>query len=162
MSNNDGSLDYFDKARALAATGLILAALVAIGGSLLDWVHITPPEIVPASEAPNIEPFSGVEAQDGLWVISGALILIVCGVGLVVRRRSGYAVLAFLVSVVIGAIAIADYRGISEVSSAISQRMNIVGQATAGIGLKLVAAAALVGVISSVIGLAATPRSVGQ
>lgn len=152
------SLDYFDKARIVAVVGLIVAALVATTGSLLDWVHITPPDVLPQNEAANVEPFTGVEAQDGLWVISGALILVACGVGLLLRRRGGYAILAFLTSVVIGAIAVADYRGVGEVSSAIGRRMNIVGDATPAIGLKLVAAAALLGTISSVIGLAATPK----
>ncbi|MGI8775068.1 MAG: hypothetical protein ACR2KQ_08680 [Actinomycetota bacterium] len=158
MEDEGHSPDYFDKARTVAVAGLIVAALLAILGSLLDWVHITPPNILPPGEAPNVEPFTGVEAQDGLWVISGALILLACGVGLLLRRRGAYALLAFVISVVIGAIAVADYRGLGEVSSAISRRMNIVGDASAGIGLKLVAVSALIGLISSVIGLAATPK----
>lgn len=146
----------------VAVVGLILAAALATAGSLLDWVHIVPPEVLPENERVNVEPFTGVEAQDGLWVISGALILVASGIGLLVRKRGGYAILAFLTSVLIGAIAVADYRGIGEVSSAISQRMNIVGEATPGIGLILVAVAALIAVVSSVMGLAATPKSVRE
>lgn len=158
MDDEEHSPDYFDKARAVAVAGLVVAAGMAIAGSLLDWVQITPPDVVPPGEAANVQPFTGVEAQDGLWVISGALLLLLCGVGLLLRRRGGYALLAFVVSVIIGAIAVADYRGLGEVSSAIARRMNIVGDASAGIGLKLVAVSALVGLVSSVIGLAATPK----
>jgi hypothetical protein len=159
MRDEEHPPDYLDKARTFAVVGLLVAALLAIAGSLLDWVHIVPPDVVPEREAANIEPFTGVEAQDGLWVISGALLLGASAVGLLIRRKGSYALAAFLVSIVIGAIAVADYRGVGEVSSAISQRMNIVGDATAGIGLKLVALAALLGLISSIIGLAATPKT---
>lgn len=130
----------------------------AIIGSLLDWVTITPPPRLPAAEVENAQPFTGIEATDGWWVIAGGVVLIAAAFLVVLRRRSGWAWLAFLASVVIGSIAIADYRGIGDLESALSQRMDVVGDAEPALGITLVAAGALVGLISSVAAVAATPR----
>ena len=130
----------------------------AIIGSLLDWVTITPPPRLPAREVENAQPFTGIETGDGWWVIAGGVLLIAGAFLVVLRRRSGWAWLAFLASVVIGSIAIADYRGIGDLSSSISRRMEIVGEARPAVGITLVAAGALVGLIASVAAVAATPR----
>ena len=150
--------NYFDKARGASAAGLIAAGAAAIIGSLLDWVSITPPRIIPADQAEGAEPFTGIEATDGWWVIGLAIVLILMAIMLTVTRRSLYAWLGFLTSIVMGGIAIADYRGIGELTSAITRRMDIIGDADPALGIMLVAAAALIGVIASLIGVAATPR----
>jgi hypothetical protein len=149
---------FLDRARGASAAGLVAAGTAGILGSLLDWVTIT----APSTEQGRAEvtlPFNGIEATDGWWVIGLAVILILMAIMLTVRRRSFYAWLAFVASIVMGGIAIADYRGIGELSSSISQRMDIVGDADPAIGITLVAASALIGVIASLVGVAATPRA---
>jgi hypothetical protein len=150
--------DYFDRARALAAAVMIAAAAAAIIGSLLNWVTITPPP-TEAGRRQASEPFSGVEARDGWYVIAAALVLAVSAIGLILRRRSAYAGLAFVAAIVIGAIAFADYRGIGELRSAISERMDIVGDADPAVGLMLVAAGGFLGLVGAVIGIVASPRA---
>jgi hypothetical protein len=149
--------DYFDRARGVAAAILIAAAAAAIIGSLLNWVTITPPP-TEAGRRQASQPFSGVEARDGWYVIAAAGILVLSSVGLVLRRRGAYAGLALVAAMVIGAIAFADYRGIGELTSSISERMNVVGDADPAAGIMLVAAGGFAGLIGAVIGLVATPR----
>jgi hypothetical protein len=149
--------DYFDRARSVAAAILIAAAAAAIIGSFLNWVTITPPT-TEAGRRQASQPFSGVEARDGWYVIAAAAILALSSIGLVLRRRGVYAVLALVAAMVIGAIAFADYRGIGEVTSSISERMNVVGDADPAAGIMLVAAGGFAGLIGAVIGLVATPR----
>jgi uncharacterized membrane protein len=151
--------------RSVSVAALLAAAVAAIVGSFLDWVRLTAPEDLPISAEAQAalaeqmsQPFSGVEARDGWWVIGAAAVIIVSGVMLLMRKRSGYAWLAFLAAVLMGSIVFADYRGIGDISSSISQRMDIVGRADVGIGLTMVAAAVIVAVIGSLIGVAATPR----
>jgi hypothetical protein len=149
--------DYLDKARAVAVSVLIAAGLAAILGSFLDWVTITPPEILPQEEVANTQPFTGIEARDGWWIVCAGGLLIILATALLVRRRSFYAWLGFLTSLFIGTVAIADYRGIADIGSSISRRMNVVGDADPALGLILVAASALVGVVASLAGVAASP-----
>jgi hypothetical protein len=153
--------------RTFAVAGLIAAAAAATLGSFLDWVRITQrPELVPgtdfgstAVEAPPLtEPFTGVEAHDGWIVIAASVVLVVAAGLLYSRRKSIYGWLSFAAAVVMGSVVFADYRGISDFSSSISHRMNIVGKAEAGIGLTLVAAAVFMAVISSLVAIAASPR----
>lgn len=153
--------------RGVAAAGLLAAAVAATLGSFLDWVRITQrPELVPgydfgstAVEAPQLtEPFTGIEAQDGWWVILASIVIVVAALVLVSRKRSIYGWLSFAAVIVMGSVVFADYRGIGDLSSSISHRMNIVGKAEAGIGLMLVAAAVFVAVIASLVAIAASPR----
>ncbi len=149
------SRDYFDKARAVAALLLILAAAGATVGSLLDWVTITRPERVPADQAHRLEPFAGVETTDGWIVIAGATIVLLSAALLLVRKRSLYGWVAFWASVVIGGIAIADYRGIDELSFVEMQR---IGEPAPAVGITLVAISAFIGIVGAVAGVAASPR----
>ena len=149
--------DYFDRARGVAVAILLAAAAAAIIGSLLNWVTITPPPTV-AGKRQASEPFSGIEARDGWYVIVSALVLALSAIGLLLKRRGFYAAIAFLAAMVIGAIAFADYRGIGEITSSISERMDVVGDADPAAGIMLVSAGGFAGLIGSVIGLVATPR----
>lgn len=158
--------DIFDKARALAVAALVAAAAAAVVGSLLDWVTIDErPGIAPdvdfgtqeVEEPEFSEPYSGIDARDGWIVIVAGIVLAVSAAGLAVRRRKVYALLAFVAAMVIGGIAFADYRAIGDVSSGISDRMEIVGDPEPAIGITLVAVAGVVGLVGSVAALVATP-----
>jgi hypothetical protein len=155
MSDGRVADDFLHRARRVASGLLVLAGLLAIVGSFLPWVSISPPAVLPAEEAANAQAFTGVEARDGWWVVGSGGILTLLALGVVARGRSLYGWLAFLVSVVVGSIVIADYRGLNEITSAISRRMNIVGDATAGAGLVIVGIAALIGVIGALVAVAA-------
>ena len=159
-------LDFFDRARRFAVAMLLLAGVAAIAGSSLDWVTITaPPPIHPqadfganqvALEQPRTRPFSGLEAGDGYWVLGGGIVIVIAAGMLLIRPRGRWALLAFLASLIIGAIAFADYRGVGDVSSSILTRMDI-GSARPGVGLTLVAAAGFLGIVGSAAAIAATP-----
>ena len=159
-------LDFFDRARRFAIALLLLAGVAAIAGSALDWVTITgPPPIDPqadfgpnqeALEPPRTRPFSGLEAGDGYWALGGGIVIVIAAGMLLIRPRGRWAVLAFLASLIIGAIAFADYRGVGDVSSSISTRMDI-GSARPGVGLTLVAVAGFLGIVGSAAAIAATP-----
>src|SRR5918999_1932970 len=109
-----GSPDYFDRARAVAAAFLMVAGAAVVLGAFLDWVSVTPPEVVPPDQADNVRPFSGIETSDGWIVIVAGAILLVCGIITGIRRSSGSAMTAFGAAVIIGAIGIADYRGVND------------------------------------------------
>lgn len=160
-------LDFFDRARRFAVALLLLAGVAAIAGSFLDWVTITapPPPINPqadfganqeALEQPRTRPFSGLEAGDGYWALGGGIVIVIAAGMLLIRPRGRWAILAFLASLIIGAIAFADYRGVGDVSSSISTRMDI-GSARPGVGLTLAAAAGFLGIVGSAAAIAATP-----
>ncbi|MGH2809042.1 MAG: hypothetical protein ACRDKT_17400 [Actinomycetota bacterium] len=147
--------DYFDKARSIAAAVMVAAAMAAVIGSLLDWVSIEPPAIVPVAQENQLEPFTGIEVNDG-WVTAIAGILVMAFAALLVtRRRALWAALAFICSMVIGAVAVADYRGIQQIAY---DEMNRIGEVRPGVGLTLVAAAGFIGLIAAAAGVAATPR----
>lgn len=137
---------------------MFIAGVVAIIGAAIDWVTVSPPEILPAAEADRAVPFTGLEARDGWWILGGGVILVVCAVELVLRRSSGYAWLAFVVSIVVGGAAIAAYRAVGDSSSALVRRMDRVGELDPAAGVYLVATAAVLGLIAAVIGIAASPR----
>ena len=160
--------DFFDRARAWAATVMLAAGVLAIVGSTLDWVtiairpklrddvsfgndqrQVTPPHVS--------EPFTGLEAGDGWWSVAGGAVLVLAAVGMLVIRKASLGWLGLLGSVLVGAVAIADYRGIGDLSSSISHRLDIVGGAEPGLGLTLVVTAALGGLVGSVAGIAASP-----
>lgn len=151
--------DFFDTARTAAAAGMLLAAAMGIAGVFLNWVEITPPEIVPDSQRPGTLPFSGIDVAPDGWVILAAAVLMLWLGGLLwVRRRSGPAWLGFLVSTLVGGIAVGRYREIGDITSSLSDKMGIVGEARPAFGILLVIAAGVVGLLSSVAGIAATPR----
>ena len=162
-----GGAVFFDKARRVAAAGLIVAGLCGIAGSVLDWAVITEREVAEnvdfgedagEIEAGQGEPFTGIEARDGWFTLAAGTLTLLAAALLLFTKRSGYAWLAFWCSVLTGGIAFADYRGLGEVTAAISQRMDVGAEARPGIGLTLVAIAAMLGLISAVAGVAATPR----
>ena len=150
-----GARDYFDKARSVAAAFLIAAGAAAIIGSFLDWVTIEPPGVVPENQAHRLDAFTGVEAGDGWVVVAAGTIVIVFTVMLIVRRRAVWAWGAFLLSMLIGGIAVADYRGIDRI---FYDEMQRIGDPTPALGLTLVAAAGFIGLIASAAAVAATPR----
>lgn len=167
--------DFFDKARRFAAAGIVVAGLCAIAGSLLDWVVITEREVAPGVdfgaetgelEPGQGEPFSGVEDRDGRLTLAGGVALVGAAAALVVRKRTTFAWLAFWIALGIGGIAFADYRTISKVTddenatapSGILLRHEVGAEASPGPGLTLIAASGMLGIISAVGGVAATPR----
>jgi hypothetical protein len=89
----------------------------------------------------------------------GAL-LIAAAILIVLKARSGWGWVGFLASVTMGAITIADYRDIGSRPSPLLEQMNAVGGSPA-LGITLVAAASLIGLVASVAAVAATPRSAG-
>ncbi len=151
-----GTRDYFDTARSYAAAVLVAAGAAAILGSFLDWVTIEPPEVVPVDQLPKLEPFNGVEANDGLLIIGAAVFVIICAALLIVRRRALWAWGAFLGSMMIGGIGVADYRGIEQI---FFDEMDRIGDPAPALGLSLVAAAGFIGLIAAAAGVAATPRT---
>lgn len=163
--------DVFDKARRFAAAGIVLAGLCAIAGSFLDWAVITERQVAEnvdfGEETDEIEPgqgeaFAGVEDRDGRLTLVGGIGLIVAAVALVLRKRTTFAWLAFWVSLAIGGIAFADYRTVSQNEAGaprgILLRHEVGAEANPGAGLTMVAAAGMLGIISAVGGVAATPR----
>lgn len=159
---------FFDKARLFAAAGIVLAGLSAIGGSLLDWAVITEREVAPnidfGEQTDEIEPgqgkaFAGIEDRDGRLTLAGGIALIAAAIALAVRKRSGFAWLAFWIALAVGGIAFGDYRSLGDATASISSRHELGAEASPGVGLTLVAAAGMLGVISAVAGVAATPRT---
>ena len=167
--DNAGGHNFFDVARKWAVAVMLAAGCAAILGSMLDWVTISArPALVEGSTFEGAEnqprqpkvtqPFSGIDAGDGWWTLAGGAGLAGSGLALLLRRRALRGWTGILSSIVIGAVAIADFRGVGDLTSAIARRMDIVGRADPGLGLTLVAAAALAGMIGSVAGIAASPR----
>ena len=163
--------DFFDKARRFAAAGIVLAGLCAVAGSFLDWVVITEREVAEdidfgdatdEIEPGQGEPFTGIEDRDGRLALAGGIALIAAAVALVLKKRTSFAWLAFWVAIAIGGIAFADYRTVSEDASAprgILLRHEVGVEASPGPGLTMIAAAGMLGIISAVGGVAATPRA---
>ena len=160
--------DFFEVARKWAAILVIAAGTLAIIGSMLDWVTITVRPTLSQNidfgaerdglEAPEAtQPFTGLEAGEGYFVLGAGVVLVACGALLLLRPRARWAWLGLLASVVVGAVAFADFRGIGDLSSSISQRMEIVGRARPALGLTLVAVAAFLGVLGAAGGIAASP-----
>lgn len=133
---------------------MMAAGAAAIVGSLLDWVTISEPAGFVGEAS---EPFTGIEAGDGWYVVVAGSVLVVMSLLLTLRRKSFYGWLGFIDSIVLGVIAIADYRGVTDFASDIARRMDIVGDPDPGVGLVLVAVAALLGVVFSLAGVAASP-----
>jgi hypothetical protein len=155
--------DYFDRARKVAATGLFVAGVLAVAGSLLPWVDVTPPPVVPEAEAERADALIGIEISDGRVVLGAGVVIIAAAALLVLRRRPGWAWLALAASMLVGAIAISDYREVSGfrpeagVQPPFVRRAERAGEIDPALALILVAAAGIVGVVTSVGALAATP-----
>jgi hypothetical protein len=156
--------DFFARARLWGATLIFVAALLGILGSFLSWVNIEPPPRLPTGEnfegeqfgeQGEPETFTGVEARDGWYIVGASVVLVIAAILLANGRRTGW--LAFVATLPIGAIAVADYRAVSEPTSAIAERMDLFGDVSPGIGLTLVGIAAVVGLIGSVVAIAASP-----
>lgn len=166
--------DFFDRARRVAVAALIAAGAAAIVGSALDWVTISErPQLQQdvdfqerneLVEEPEVtRPFTGLEAEYGYYSLIGGVLVAAGAILLLWRKRGKYAWLCFVASVTVGAIAIAAYRGISDSSSSLYLRMDIIGRAEPALGVTLVTAGAIVGLLASVAGVAATPyRAPGQ
>jgi hypothetical protein len=144
---------------------MFVAGLLGGIGASLDWVDIEPPPRLPTGEdfegnefgeSGEAEPFNGLEAGDGWVVVVASAVLVAAGTMLVLGRRTGW--LGFVASLPIGAIAVADYRAVSEPTSRLAERMNLFGEVSPGIGLTLVGISAVIGLIGSVISIAASPR----
>ena len=161
-------LDFFDKARISAGVVMLLAGMAAVVGSVVDWVSVTPPPKPPPGidfendafgDEESSEPFNGLEAGDGWVTTAGGCAQLGAGLLLISRRRGGW--LGILASIPIGAVAISTYKALGSPTSALMERTETVGDADPALGLTLVAAAALIGLISAVIGVAATPKNQG-
>jgi hypothetical protein len=150
--------DYFDRARRVAVVILLFAGVVAIVGSFLDWIVIT--ELPPAPEAgfgdQRTRPYAGIDARDGWIVIGAAVVLLLATAGLAAKRRTGW--VAFIASIVMGAVAFSAYREVGNLSSSISRRMDIVGDPEPAIGVVLVAVGGVAALLGSVLGMISSPR----
>jgi hypothetical protein len=154
---SDTSRDYFERARAWAATGLFLAGTLSIVGSFLDWVTISQlPEVIPPDQAARAEPFNGFDVTDGWATLAAGVVMLFAAVMLVVKARSSFAWLGFAAAVVAGGIAISDYRGIEQLFVDLE---GIGGDPDPGIGLIFIAIGSLLGLVSAVTGIAATPTT---
>jgi hypothetical protein len=150
------TVDTFEKARSLASSGMVAAGVVTIVGTLLDWVTVNPPVLVPIDQVENAEPFSGLETKSAPFLLIAAGLLILCSVMLVLRGRSLWAWLGFLASMVIGGIAFQNYRGLDELWL---EQMDGIGGVRPAIGLTLVVAGGIAGLIASSAGIAGAPKA---
>lgn len=151
--SRSSSGDYFERARAISASVLFAAAAAAIIGSVLDWVVVdaAPPD-VPEGQLDRLPPFTGLELGDGWFVIVAAVVVAISAFFIVLKGR--FAWVAFLGSVVIGGIAISDYRGAGD----LHVELEGIGRGPRpGLGLTLVAAAGLIALVASVGAIAASP-----
>lgn len=165
-----GGAVFFEKARRFAAAGIVLAGLATITGSFLDWAVITERQVAGdvdfGAETDEIEPgqgeaFAGVEDRDGKITLAAGIAAIAVAAVVFARGRTGFAWVAFWISVAVGGIAFADYRSLAEANeeiTGIAGRQEVGAEALPGPGLTIVAAGAVLGVISSVGAVAATPR----
>ena len=154
----------------MAAVALVIFAGAAITGSFLSWVSVAVhPSIVPGANFGGRVPsptndrgrrFSGVEAKDGWYVIGSAAVIAAAAIVFGISRRRGFAILAFAGSIVIAAIGVSDYRGVSDISSTIARRMDIVGVARPGVGLILVTACGFGAILASALALVSAPRAI--
>jgi hypothetical protein len=153
------SNNYFDRARGGAAAVLLAAGGAAILGATLDWVTIQPPIVFPEKQAHLVEPFTGIDVGDGKVVVVAGAVLVISALLLTWRKKPMYSWIAFLASMVIGAIAVADFRGLSQL---FYDEMDRIGRPSPGFGLWLVATSALVGMFAAIAGSAATPAEEDQ
>jgi hypothetical protein len=165
VSQTPTAPDFFDRARIAATVALVVTGALAIVGCFLKWVtfSLDEPSGTTTSQRPT-SPIVGTKVSDWKVVFVAGALVIVCALLLAVRKRSLYCWICFLASMVIGAIAVADYRGLGDTTSGFLRGLeralhtNVQGKASPGIGLTLVAVAGVGGLIASVIGIAATPH----
>lgn len=160
-----GGGDYFERARAVSIALLMLAGVLAIAGSFMDWTTkgTIPEEIRLQSSVPVIEdqlsdPVTGFDAGDGKVVIGAAVFVLVSAMLLAVTRQGRYGLLALLASVVTGAVAIAAYRSLGDTTSDFFRKLDLAGAIDPGIGLILVAVAGLLGVLAGSLGMISSPK----
>lgn len=149
--------DYFERARAWASMGLVIAGALLVAGSLLDWVSVGQlPETIPTDQARFAEPFNGFDVGDGYITAAVGIVLAGCAVMVMVTAKSSFAWLAFFASMVTGAVAISDYR---DIDGLFHQFGGIGRGIRPGIGITLVAVGALLAFVSSVAAIAGSPRT---
>lgn len=148
--------DTFDKARTGAAACLVAAAVAAILGTLLNWVTNEPPAIIPIAQVPRTEPFTGMETKSAPYILIAAGAVILLALLIVTRKRPLYAWLAFGASMTMGAIAVQNFRGLDEL---FYDQMERIGDPSPGLGLMLVAAGGVAGIIASATAVAALPSA---
>ena len=166
MANHEG-IDYFARARAVAVTVLIAAGAACVIGAAMDWAVLERcPEVQPGStfdeselEEPPPCPVRGIDATEGRVAAVAGFLMMIGGTLLVMRGNPSFGWLALLASILAGSFAISAYRGVGDANSSISRRFGLIDAYDVGVGLTLVAAAAVIGIIASVASIAATPRS---
>ncbi|MEA2506768.1 MAG: hypothetical protein QOH48_1386 [Actinomycetota bacterium] len=165
MSENPEGQDYFDRARAFAATGLVVTGALAVVGCFLKWVTFSLVEAPGTHTTQSASaPIVGTKVSDWKAVFAAGVVVIIFALLLVIRKRSRYAWICFLASMVIGAIAVADYRGLGDPTSGFLRGLEhalhttVQGRAQPGIGLTLVAISGVGGLIASIVGIAASPH----
>jgi hypothetical protein len=157
--------DFFDRARLAAAIGLFVAGAVAVIGCFLQWVtfSLDEPPGTQTRQTPSA-PIPGTKVSDWKVVLVAGLVVILCAVLLAIRKRSLYAWICFISSMIVGAIAVADYRGLGDPTSGFIRGLEralhttVQGKAQPGAGLTLIAIAGVGGLIASVVGIAASPH----
>ena len=154
---SEHSRNFLERARVWSATGMFIAAALLVAGSQLDWVSIAQlPERIPANQAHRAPPFNGFDVGDGYTICIAAAVIAGCAMLLVLRAKGAFAWIALVASIVAGGIAISDYRGVDQVF----EDLEGIGLGVdPGAGLTLVAVGAFLGLIASVAGIAATPRT---
>jgi hypothetical protein len=166
VADHDG-LDFFDRVRRGAVAILLASGAAIVIGGVLDWASLERcPEIVEGStfdeselEDPPPCPLRGIDATEGKVAVVSGFVMLFGAIMLTLRERSGYAWLAFVSAIVAGSVAIAAYRGIGDVNSSISRRFGLIDAYEVTLGLNLVAAAAIVGMIASIAAITATPQT---
>jgi hypothetical protein len=147
-------MDTFDRARAYSAAGMVAAGVATIIGTVLDWVTVTPPKIIPADLIPQTEPFTGLETKSAPYLLIAAGVIVLCALMLVWRQRTMWAWIGFGAAMVIGGLAFQNYRGLNEL---FYDQKDGIGEPAAAIGLMLVVAGGIAGLIASAAGVAAAP-----
>ena len=158
--------DFFERARRIAVAVLLAAGAACVIGAALDWATLERcPELVPGSTfsedelEPPLCPVRGIDSTEGKVVVVAGFAILGSAIYLTVRRRSSFGWLALVSSVVAGSFAVSAYRAIGDADSSFSRRYGLIADYEPGIGLMLVAAASVVGIMAAVGGIAATPRS---
>lgn len=146
--------DTFDRARTMSAAFLVAAGAAVILGTVLDWVTVEQPPVLPVDQIDNAQPFSGLETKSAPFLLIAAGAVILLALLLVARRKAIYAWGAFLATIVIGAIAFQNFRGVNEL---FYEQMNGVGEPDPALGLMLVAAGGVVGLIAAAGAISSIP-----